>query len=134
MSTKPWHRTEIGRSLLAASLFIAASTALAMLSPARISETLSHRLFGALAGLVVAVYANAIPKALTPLARMRCNPLGEQELQRFAGWSLVVGGVGYAIAWLVAPIDKAAYIAMGVLGAALLLVIVRYLRMRERAA
>ena len=128
MSTRQWHTTEIGHNLLAASLFLAASAALALLSPAYISKVLAHRLFGALSGFVVAAYANALPKALTPIARMRCSPVAEQALRRFAGWSLVVGGVGFAVAWLLAPIGVAASIAMAVLGAALLLVIVRFLR------
>ena len=45
--------------------------------------------------LVVVVCANAIPKSLTSLARLRGSPAAEQAARRFAGWSLVLGGLGY---------------------------------------
>ena len=117
-----------GRSLLAAALIIGVSAALAWLAPSYISTELSHRLLGALLGAVVVAYSNTIPKVLVARARLRCSPAQDQAARRFAGWSLVLGGVGYALAWLLAPIDMAAMIGGALLATALLLALVRCMR------
>lgn len=116
----------ITRALLGAALILAASAALALASPGLIDEELARRLWGVIMGAVVVIYANAAPKALTPMARMRCDPATEQALRRFSGWAIVLGGLGYAGAWLLAPIESAALLAIAFLGSALLLVVVRY--------
>lgn len=93
---------------------------------ALVGDDLARRLWGVLLGAVVIVYANAAPKTLPPLARMRCDPAAEQALRRFTGWALVAGGLGYAAAWLFAPLQSARLLAAGSLGGALLLVVLRY--------
>lgn len=57
---------------------------------------------------------------------MRCSPATEQSIRRFTGISLVLGGLGFALAWMVAPIDAANAVAGTVLGVALLVVALRY--------
>lgn len=57
---------------------------------------------------------------------MRCDPAIEQSLRRFSGWAIVLGGLGYAGALLIAPLDRAPYLSIAFLGSALLLVLVRY--------
>ena len=81
---------------------------------------------GVLLGAVVTIYANEAPKALTPLLRMRCDPVAEQAMRRFTGWSLALGGIGYAGAWLFAPIGSASTIAICLLGASMVLVVARF--------
>jgi hypothetical protein len=127
-------RFPLGRSLLAAGVIIAISAALSWLAPAYISTELSQRLLGALLGAVVVVYSNAIPKMLVARARLRCTPAEDQAARRFAGWSLVLGGVGYMLAWLFAPLAIAALIGGAVLAAALLMAIVRCLRLRTNGS
>jgi hypothetical protein len=56
---------------------------------------------------------------------MRCDPAAEQAMRRFAGWTLTLGGGAYAMAWLVAPLDRANPIAAGLLGTSLVLVVGR---------
>lgn len=114
------------RALIGAALILAASAALNLASPDHISPELAQRLLGALLGMVVAVYANAVPKALTPLARLKCEPAAEQALRRFTGLALVLGGIGYAAAWLLAPIGSARPLAMVLLAGALSIVVARY--------
>lgn len=121
----------LARPVLAAALIIAISAALAWLSPAHISTELSHRLLGVLLGAVVVIYANAVPKALASYTRLRRSPAAEQAARRFAGWSLVLGGIGYMLAWLFAPIAIANLIAGVLLGVALLLAVLRYLRLGD---
>lgn len=57
-----------------------------------------------------------------------------QAARRFAGWSMVLGAIGYMLAWLFAPLDSAALFGGGVLAAALLIAIVRCLRAGGRRA
>jgi hypothetical protein len=116
----------LGRSILAAAFILAASATLAWLAPTYLSTEWSHRWLGVLLGSVVVCYSNAIPKALA--ARSRCSAAAEQAARRFAGWSLVLGGLGYALAWLLAPIGLANLIAGAILATALLLAVLRCLR------
>jgi len=77
---------------------------------------------------MVVLYSNAIPKFLPPRGRGNVPSAADQATRRFAGWSMVLGGIGYMLAWLFAPLDSAALFGGGVLAAALLIAIVRCLR------
>jgi fructose-specific phosphotransferase system IIC component len=103
-----------------------AAAGLRWLAPAYISEELGHRLFGILLGLFAAYYANAVPKLLKPLPRLR-DPAREQALRRFTGWTLVIGAVAYVVAWIVVPIAQANTVAMSLLGTTFLIVLARHL-------
>lgn len=118
-------RVSISRELIVAGLVLGVSVALALLSPDHLSPELARRLLGVLIGAVVVVYANAAPKALSPLIQMRCDPVAEQAMRRFTGWSLTLGGSAYVLTWLIAPLESANVLAASLLGAALLLVVVR---------
>lgn len=124
------HRTHAGRpavtrGLIVAGLILAAAAALRLLSPEYVNPDLARRLLGVLLGAVVLMYANAVPKELTPLMQLRCNPAAEQRLRRFTGWTLALGGLGYAVAWSVLPLAYAATVAASLLGLAFLLVAAR---------
>jgi hypothetical protein len=119
----------LGRSILAAGAIVGIAAALAWLAPAHISAELAQRLMGALLGAVVVVYANAIPKLLVARARLRCTPAQDQAARRFAGWSLVLGGAGYMLAWLLAPLAIAALLGGALLASALLIAVLRCLRL-----
>ena len=84
-----------------------------------------ERAQGVMVGLVLAVCANLVPKTLEPLSTTRCEPSRKQALQRFAGWTLVLAGLGYSIAWLVLPLDQARIPAMSIVASGLLLVLAR---------
>lgn len=105
----------LGRALLGAAVILGASAALKWAAPAYLSLEWSQRLTGALLGLVVVIYANAIPKSLTAMARLRCSAQAEQAARRFAGWSLVLGGLGYMLAMLCAPLASMHLLGGGVL-------------------
>lgn len=115
----------ISRGLIIAGLLLAAAAALRLLSPGHLSPELADRLLGILMGAVVVIYANAVPKAFVPLLHLRCDPVAEQAMRRFAGWALAQGGAAYAVAWAIAPLSAANMIAAILLGTALLLIIVR---------
>ncbi|QYF92100.1 hypothetical protein KY495_15140 [Massilia sp. PAMC28688] len=118
----------IGRSVLGAVFILGGAALLNWLSPAHLSVEWSQRLMGTLLGAVVVVYANAIPKALASLASVRCTPAQEQAARRFAGWSLVLGGLAYMLASLLAPLEHASVVGGVLLAIALFAAILRYVR------
>jgi hypothetical protein len=119
------------RALIIGGLFLGAAATLRWLAPEHLSEDMARRISGVLGGAVAFYFANAAPKALTSLAAMRCDPAREQTLRRFAGWTIAIGSLAYAVTWLVAPIDIAAPIAITVLAASLVLAMGRYFVVRS---
>lgn len=113
----------IVRSLLGAALVLGISAVLAWLTPDYLGRDMQHRLTGVLMGAIAVVYANAIPKAA--IARTRGDPAGMQAARRFAGWTLVLGGLGYIAASLLAPIEVSGMIAGLTLGTAMIVAILR---------
>lgn len=99
-----------------------------------IGDETSRRTIQVALGLIVVYFSNLAPKTLEPLSES-CDPARVQALQRFSGWTLVLGGLGYSFAWLLAPIDYAAVTSKLILGTSLLLVVARCawtLRTREQ--
>jgi hypothetical protein len=80
---------------------------------------LSKRAFGVIIGGLVVAYANVIPKQATSARRA--------GLLRFCGWMLVLGGLAYAVVWLLAPLPWAQVLAMAALLTAVVLVAARVL-------
>jgi hypothetical protein len=118
----------IVRSLLGAALILAISAVLAWVTPDYLGREMQHRLTGVLIGAIVVVYANAIPKAV--IARTRCQPAVMQAARRFTGWALVLGGLGYIAAALLAPVQQIGMIGGLALGTS---VTVAALRLRQMA-
>jgi len=87
------------------------SATLNFLSPDYISAALGQRLLGLVLGLLVVVYANSVPKALAPLLQIRCDPAAEQAMRPIHRHRLVLGGVAYAVTWLIAPLESAAVLS-----------------------
>ena len=62
-----------------------------------------------LTGLFFVFTGNSVPKIMTPLSA--CHSEAEaakaQAVQRFLGWTWVLMGFGFAIPWLVLPVDIA---------------------------
>jgi hypothetical protein len=88
-------------------------------------------------GLLLAFIGNSIPKTLAPLSEVRCDPSKHQAFQRWSGWVWLIAGLGYAVVWLVAPLDVAAPLSMLVVGVAMALVLARLVRLKragQRAA
>lgn len=115
----------IKRAVIIAGLLLGASAAMRLLSPYYLNVEIARRLVGFMMGCIVVFYANVLPKQLKPLALLRCSPAKEQAIRRFTGISLVLGGTGFALAWMLAPIDMANVVGAIVLGASLLAVVMR---------
>lgn len=94
------------------------------------SEDLSHRVSMVILGLLVAFGGNAIPKMLTPLADLRCDPARVQAAQRRAGWTFVLSGLAFSAAWIVLPIAVADPVSLCLLIGGTLLVATQVARLR----
>ena len=114
----------IRRSLLIAAIYILTAVVLNELRERHVvSAETTVRLMGILIGLVVLVSANAIPKRLVPLASLSCDPTREQNLRRFSSWALVLGSLGFTLAYALAPIAIASTLAICLLAPAGLVVV-----------
>ena len=82
-------------------------------------------------GAYLAAAGNALPRMLPPVSSMQDNAAQVQAFHRSAGWTWVVGGLGFAAAWLVLPIDAALPVSVALVAAALIVTIVQLLRLRR---
>jgi hypothetical protein len=82
-------------------------------------------------GAYLAVTGNAIPRMLPPTSSIPCGGARVQAFQRHAGWTWVLCGLGYAMAWLALPIDAAGPISMALVATAMIVTIVQLLRLRK---
>jgi hypothetical protein len=111
------------RRPLALALFYAALlVATSVLGRHYLDAATAVRLNGVTMGVLLVAWANTMPKMLVPLDRLACDPAREQALRRFAGWAMVLGGLGYTLAFALAPIAIAATLAMCLLAPAVLAV------------
>jgi ABC-type antimicrobial peptide transport system permease subunit len=116
----------IRNALILAGLILAVSLCLAMAVRVDwIEGDTMERVKGIMAGLVVVVFSNLAPKTLEPLGGSRCSPARKQSLQRFSGWTLVLAGMGYSLAWLVLPLEFARMVAIVILASGVALVVAR---------
>ncbi len=116
---------KLRNALLLAAGFLALSFAVSRASSAGVLDgTTARRLVQIATGLIVVYTSNLAPKTLEPLSA-RCSPARAQAVKRFSAWALVVGGLGYSLTWLFAPIDVARPVSIGILASALLLVLGR---------
>ncbi len=109
----------IRRSLLIAAFYLLTALTLNELRRLQVIDAeMVQRTMGILMGIGVLISANAIPKRLVPLANLSCDPAREQRLRRFCGVILVLGGLGYTLAYMMAPIAIASTLAIGLLAPA----------------
>jgi hypothetical protein len=73
---------------------------------------LSQRTSMVVLGLIIVFAGNAVPKMLTPISSLRCDPARAQALRRITGWTWVLSGLAYAIAWMVLPVAQAEPVSM----------------------
>jgi hypothetical protein len=85
----------------------------------------------AIGGAFLAITGNAIPKILTPLAALHCDPANVQAVQRLAGWIWVLVGLAVTIAWLTLPIHLAESMSFLLLPSAIVVTVGQALWMRR---
>ncbi len=122
-------------ALTVAGLIMAASLGFTLAEHlALLGESATERGMGIVMGGLLVLVGNVMPKMLKPLAEMRCDPAKLQSLQRSAGWIFVLAGLGYALSYVLLPVDRAALVSSLFAVAAIALVAPRlvwlYLRRR----
>ena len=75
-------------------------------------EDWPQRIAGSILGLAAVIYANAGAKRAPEDAGRDEKYPGEFRLRRRTALAITLGGVGYVLAWLFAPIDLAVYAAV----------------------
>lgn len=78
-----------------------------VLKHAGVDRDLPMRVTMVLLGLYYVVSGNALPRRFTARAAQRPNAARIQAGQRFAGWTFVLAGLAFALAWIVLPKDVA---------------------------
>ena len=78
------------------------------------------RLGGMLIGLPATVMGNALPKTLVPLERLARAPAGAEPMRRFVGRTMVLGGVGFMLAYALAPLQIANSLATSLMAIAMI--------------
>lgn len=115
---------KIKGALIMAGLILALAFALNLAADGGFIEpSTTDRSMGVVTGLVLVVFANFMPKNLGPLSESRCGPGRGQNLRRFAGWTLVLAGLGYSVIWLTFPIPLAHIWAKVIVASGLVLVV-----------
>jgi hypothetical protein len=112
-------------------LVIALGAKLAVALGAVHYDDIALRATMAIVGAFLAVTGNAIPKTLTPLAALHCDPAKVQAVQRLAGWIWVLAGLAVAIAWLTLPINLAEAMSFLLLPSAILLTVGQAVRLQR---
>jgi hypothetical protein len=93
------------------------------------ADDLSRRLPMIVLGLSFVFVGNAMPKMLTPLSALHCDPARVQALQRFAGWTWVLMGLAYAAVWALGSRNVAEPLSTAILLFGTLAVFARVLRL-----
>ncbi len=110
------HLGMIGGGLILATALLAGIADHLTLFNAEAGE-ISDRAIGAIYGVILAVYANFIPKSAASAKK--------QSMLRFGGWVFVLAGLGYAIAWMISPFENADTVSVAIMGSGLALVLGR---------
>lgn len=113
-------------------LLVSLGNRLAVASGASSSPDFAQRAVMAISGAFLAFSGNAMPKILTPLVGMDCDPARAQAVRRFAGWTWVLTGVALCMMWLVLPVGPAQTATYILLPAAILLTFVQAMLLRTR--
>ncbi len=120
--------TYFTRSVLIACLMIVGSLTMRLLNVLEILEiTMIERITGLALGALLIFMGNLTPKLLGPISEMKCDAETTQSLKRFTGISFVTAGIGYMLAWIALPVERANSVAMTICLAAVILVVARCL-------
>lgn len=114
------HQRQLTMSILLAASLLGLALLSALTGIVGYQQSYAERASGVLMGVTVMFFANVIPK--------RAASASGLALRRVLGWTLVLGGLAYALAWLLLPLDYASDAAMAMLFAAVIYAISRAMR------
>ena len=114
-------------SLILAIGFIGLCLAATLASSADlVSSDFPDRVAGVGTGLILALFSNVLAKRIAG-----APSAGKQGAKRFMGLAMVLGGLVYAGAFLLAPVDLAPWIGMSVVITAMILTALRFVAGRK---
>lgn len=129
---------DIKRSLVFAGIIVLVAAGTRLAAAAGVlgapSAGWSQRLTMATIGAFLMVTGNAIPKTLTPLGALSCDPAVVQSFQRLGGWTWALVGLVVAITWLVLPLSLAGTLTFVIVGTGLGSILVLYIRLQRNLA
>lgn len=108
-----------GSLLLSVSLAASLAGVLGLIDGA-LAHEIAARGASVPAGVFFVLRGNRLPKTLTPLAEVRCDPATLQTVQRRTGLAYVLAGFAFAVLWLVLPVRLATPIGIAVILAGIL--------------
>jgi hypothetical protein len=124
----------LGRALLGTALYLLLALAIQKLGPYCFSAETVTRLGGMWIAVPAIVMANALPKKLIPLDRLAGDPAQAQALRRFVARALVLGGIGFMLAYALAPLAIANSLATSLLAIAVIVTGLRVMWSARRPA
>lgn len=119
-----------GVTFMGLTLTITLSMRLAMALGVMENADFARRATMAVVGILFVITGNRMPKTLTPLAALKCDPARVQAFQRFADWTCVLTGLAFAMVWLLLPIDVASAVSSILLVSGILAIAVQIVRLR----
>ena len=123
----------MNRQIVSSLVFAAGVLGLAfgarMLNEAGLASLEAARVNGVIAGLILVWFGNLMPKK-NPERSCGQDPGASFRMKRMAGFLLMLGGIGHAVAWLALPLDQAKWIAMIPVAVALVIVLATAFRSR----
>jgi len=107
-------RHEIVFAIILASLLMLGSISATLAKELEIFDRdLVKRIVGVNIGLMLVVLGNYMPKKLTQHSgSCSSKATGTSSVQRFMGWTFVLGGLLYAAAWFALDLDQAGFAIM----------------------
>jgi hypothetical protein len=117
----------IKRGLFAASLMLGAALAFRLTRDLGIIDgDIAMRVDGVIAGVILIIIGNYLPKTVRSLAAQKCNPARAIAAERLLGFTLVLAGFIHGAVWLFAPLDPARTFSFLIGAAVLVLAIIIY--------
>jgi hypothetical protein len=124
----------LGRLLLGSALYLLLALAIQKLGPYCFTAETVARLGGMWIAVPALLIANALPKKLIRLDRIACDAAQAQALRRFVARALVLGSVGFMLAYALAPLAIANSLATSLLAIAVIVTGLRILWSARRPA
>lgn len=126
---RPGAAVGLAAVMLAATYFLTLAGKAGM-----VNNDVGTRAVMAMTGLIVAMLGNSVPKTLK---QPRSSAELEQRIQaglRQVGWTMMLGGLAFSLAWVIAPGAIVWPLSLAVMGIVFVIALVEILRCRFGAA
>jgi hypothetical protein len=111
------HHRQLTQAIVVAGVVLGLALITRLGWASELGDEFGKRAQGVVVAATIVAFANAIPKQVATARRL--------TILRAIGWSMVLGGLGYGLAWLLLPLTYANLVAMLVMLVAISYVAVR---------